>query len=302
MAALLATIWLGSTTHRSVAQAPDTVSVGGNVALGNFLVGPSGLTLYVFSKDVKGTSNCAGGCEANWPPLTVTAGVEPTGGPGVNGTLGVHERADGSRQVTLDGWPLYFWKNDSAPGDANGQNVGNVWFVVSSETQRALSTVAVSEDSELGDFLAAANGMTLYVFTKDEPGTSNCYGQCEANWPPLTVAAGVDATAGPGATGELETAERTDGALQVTYNGSPLYFWANDSVPGDTTGHGVGSVWFVASSAAAMQAAPAAPASGNGGIAAEHAGPPATLASLIVLATLVAAAGARSLTAARRTR
>ena len=106
-------------------------------------------------------------------------------------------------------------------------------------------SVRVGNSEELGRFLVGADGMTLYLFTVDEAGTSNCYDQCATNWPPLLVQAGELPVPAQGVTGKLETTERDDGAFQVTYDGQPLYFWANDEVPGDTTGHGVGDVWFV---------------------------------------------------------
>jgi predicted lipoprotein with Yx(FWY)xxD motif len=77
-------------------------------------------------------------------------------------------------------------------------------------------------------------------------GVSNCTEDCAEAWPPFTVATDVDLTAGTGVTGELSTIEREDGAMQVTYNGAPLYFWQDDAAPGDTNGQGVGDVWFVA--------------------------------------------------------
>ena len=83
----------------------------------------TGLTVYIFTKDVKdsGKSECTGGCLETWPALTVPAGGTPTGGPGVTGELGTITRADdGSLQVTYNGLPLYFFKNDKEPGDLAG--------------------------------------------------------------------------------------------------------------------------------------------------------------------------------------
>jgi predicted lipoprotein with Yx(FWY)xxD motif len=85
--------------------------------------GESGLTVYTFTKDVKdsGKSNCTGGCLATWPALTVAAGETPSAGEGVTGKLGTITREDdGTLQVTYNGLPLYFFKNDKAEGDANG--------------------------------------------------------------------------------------------------------------------------------------------------------------------------------------
>ena len=80
------------------------------------------MTVYIFTKDVKdsGKSACTGGCLDTWPALTVAAGATPTGGAGVTGKLGTITRDDGTLQVTYNGLPLYYFKNDKAPGDANG--------------------------------------------------------------------------------------------------------------------------------------------------------------------------------------
>ncbi len=108
----------------SPAAAPATVeakSVGG---FGTVLVaGSNGRTIYVFALDVRnsGQSNCTGGCLATWPALTVGSGATLTRGSGVMGSLGVITRSDdGTRQVTYNGLPLYFFSGDNAAGDANG--------------------------------------------------------------------------------------------------------------------------------------------------------------------------------------
>lgn len=111
-------------------------------------------------------------------------------------------------------------------------------------TPASPATVNVGQNATLGSFLVDANGMTLYLYTKDTPNTSVCYGGCATLWPPiLTNGAPV---AGTGLTASmLGTTTRTDGTVQVTYNGWPLYYFAKDKVAGDTTGEGVGSVWYV---------------------------------------------------------
>jgi len=107
------------------------------------------------------------------------------------------------------------------------------------------ATVAVA-DSDLGSILVDADGRTLYAFLPDEGGTSTCYDDCAANWPPLTVEG--DPVAGDGAdAGLLGTTEREDGSVQVTYGGWPLYRYAADMAAGDIAGQGVGDVWFVVS-------------------------------------------------------
>ena len=100
-------------------------------------------------------------------------------------------------------------------------------------------------DSSLGQILVDANGMSLYMFDKDEPDKSNCYEGCAVKWPPLLVNAGEQPTAGEGVTAKLGVTERTDGTYQVTANGWPLYYWFKDVNPGDVLGQAVGDVWWV---------------------------------------------------------
>jgi predicted lipoprotein with Yx(FWY)xxD motif len=102
------------------------------------------------------------------------------------------------------------------------------------------ATVEAESVGVLGTVLVAgSNRMTVYNFTKDvkDSGTSACTAECITNWPALTVPAGGTPTGGSGVTGTLGTITRTDdGSLQVTYNGLPLYFFANDQAPGDANG------------------------------------------------------------------
>jgi len=105
--------------------------------------------------------------------------------------------------------------------------------------------LATSSDSVVGDYLVADNGMTLYSYSQDGAMQSNCYGECAVNWPPYAPAADGNTGVGGSAAGRLEVITRTDSSKQMTYNGVPLYFWKGDKQPGDTTGQGVGGVWFL---------------------------------------------------------
>ncbi len=116
-----------------ISPAPATAATvrAASTGLGTVLVDERGLTLYMFARDSRepSTSNCYGTCAINWPPLLTTD--RPVAGPGVRPELlGTITRADGTRQVTYNGWPLYYWFQDAQPGDTRGQNVGGVWFVV----------------------------------------------------------------------------------------------------------------------------------------------------------------------------
>lgn len=102
--------------------------------------------------------------------------------------------------------------------------------------------VAVAE-TPVGEVLVDGEGYTLYLFEPDEQGASTCYDECAANWPPHV---GASPSAGDGADASLlDTTERDDGEMQVTYDGWPLYRWAGDEAPGDVNGQGVQDVWWV---------------------------------------------------------
>ena len=94
----------------------------------------------------------------------------------------------------------------------------------------------VATDPELGDYLVDETGMTLYLFTLDDGTTTACTGACADNWPPL-VADG-DPTGGDGVDASLLGTADGIKPNQVTYNGHLLYFFAQDTAPGDTNGVG----------------------------------------------------------------
>jgi predicted lipoprotein with Yx(FWY)xxD motif len=98
-------------------------------------------------------------------------------------------------------------------------------------------------ETDLGPVLTDAEGLTLYAFTNDTDGTSTCEGGCAEAWPPVAVDGaelpeGLDADV-------FSVVERSDGTYQLAANGAPLYTYASDAAPGDTTGQGSGGVWYV---------------------------------------------------------
>jgi predicted lipoprotein with Yx(FWY)xxD motif len=105
--------------------------------------------------------------------------------------------------------------------------------------------------TKLGKVLADAQGRTLYLFEADKGATSNCAGACANVWPPLATAAKPTAGAGVDAA-KLGTTKRADGSTEITYNGHPLYTYAGDTAPGQTSGqaiNGFGAEWYALSAA-----------------------------------------------------
>jgi predicted lipoprotein with Yx(FWY)xxD motif len=118
----------------------------------------------------------------------------------------------------------------SASGSSGSAGSGSGQVVLS----RQIKGVAV---------LTNAKGMTLYWFAPDTPTKSACYGSCAAYWPPVYGSV----KAGPGVTGKLGTIKRTDGTIQATYDGHPVYTYIGDSSPGQATGNDInlnGGFWY----------------------------------------------------------
>jgi predicted lipoprotein with Yx(FWY)xxD motif len=117
----------------------------------------------------------------------------------------------------------------------------------------------------LGAYLVDATGRTLYLFNTDKGSTSSCYTKCAANWPAFVTGGAPQANAGVTAS-MLGTSARTDGSMQVTYNGHPLYYFGGDQAAGDTNGQGKAGTWWlvapagteIGSAAAAASTSPSA--------------------------------------------
>ncbi len=135
----------------TAAPQESTVKLVNAGSLGPVLTDASGKTLYIFTKDQAGSgkSVCNGGCAQAWPPLLLPSG-DPVKPQGLSGDLTVITRDDGTREVAFNGQPLYYYSKDSAPGDTNGQGVGNVWFA-------AQPSGAASSGQAIGGSVAGAS-------------------------------------------------------------------------------------------------------------------------------------------------
>ncbi len=214
--------------------------------LGTYLVDSSGKTLYYFASDRPDKSNCYGVCAAGWPVLF--ANGTPTAGPGVTAAkLGTVTRADGTKQVTYFGLPLYHFVLDAKAADIFGQHLpafGGLWWMVDPASGQPITTTppalppatpptapsAVTiqaHHGSLGTYLTDSSGKTVYRFDGDSADTSKCTGLCAEVWPPVLISG--TPTAGSGITAKLlGTTKRPDGTTQVTYDHMPLYYFALD--------------------------------------------------------------------------
>ena len=141
----------------SATTAPSTPAAGGaalsTATVGNFgkiVVDGTGRTLYRYDADTASPSksNCNGACATAWPPLLAGTGTPKL--TGIDASLvGTVTRSDGTKQVTLAGWPLYYYANDAKAGDTTGQAVGGTWWVVAPSGQK-ITTKASSSGSSSG--------------------------------------------------------------------------------------------------------------------------------------------------------
>ncbi|HEY0120032.1 MAG TPA: hypothetical protein VGC04_14750 [Cellulomonas sp.] len=123
-------------TSAPAAAASGTSLATASTGLGTIVVDGKGMTVYQFDKDTQGagSSACTGQCATQWP--AVPGGAAMPSVDGVTGTVGTITGTDGQPQLTLNGWPLYYYAGDSAAGDTKGQGVGGIWWVLTPAGER----------------------------------------------------------------------------------------------------------------------------------------------------------------------
>ena len=257
---------LGPTTSPNPTTAPaatandvDSVRMSAQGFLGGRLTDSNGMTLYSYLKDERDVSQCFDGCAETWPPFLPSGDLFASRGINSDWLTTIH-RDDGGVQAAYNGMPLYRFAGDARPGDANGQGQDEVWFVVSAKGHALYNSATVNaadrwvaskvgggDDTQYGEFsaiLVDITGRSLYLFTDDELEVSKCAGDCALAWPPLITI--EDPTAGEGVLAtRIGTSAREDGSIQVTFDGSPLYYYAGDRKRGDSLGQDVNNTWYV---------------------------------------------------------
>ena len=164
--------------------------------------------------------------------------------------------------VVAGGW--YYWsmmmpapapESPSGMMGTNGsENQGNMGQPSGGAMQEPKDTgiigsnlaLGTNSNASLGTYLIGYNGMTVYSKSNDTTGVSSCYDACAQNWPPYVVSPTDNIhQLKAGVMGAVAVAVRTDGKLQLTYNGKPLYFYVGDASGSDARGQGMGGVWMV---------------------------------------------------------
>ena len=139
----------GTGTPAAAASGSATVISTMSSSGGKFLTNGSGRAVYLWEKDSKNQSVCTGGCVAAWPPVT-TSGPPTASGGVVTSDLGTITRSGGTKQVTYDGHPLYYFSGDTGSGQINGQGstgFGAYWWLVAPSGSAITSSVTVSGTS-----------------------------------------------------------------------------------------------------------------------------------------------------------
>ncbi|MGW0711290.1 SCO0930 family lipoprotein [Streptomyces sp. NPDC002643] len=254
----------GGQAQSTTAASAGQLTVWNSDEYGKVLTDSAGRTLYRFDKDTAEPpkTTCEGDCAATWPPVPASGA---TAAEGVDkALLGEVTRPDGTKQLTVGGWPLYYYAKDTKAGDIKGQAVNGTWYASAPDGKKASTKggsggteesgggeaveqagLTTRNDPELGEIVVDKNGMTVYRFMKDTqwPMSTKCVGDCLDKWP---VVAPVDKNDTEGILLKGYTVfDRPDGIKQQTINCIPLYTFASDKAPGDTKGQGVGGTWFV---------------------------------------------------------
>jgi predicted lipoprotein with Yx(FWY)xxD motif len=135
----------------------------------------------------------------------------------------------------------------AACGSSSKSSTTSTSAASTAKTPAATAALVTTKKGPLGTFLVDSNGRTLYLWEADKSTKSACNGSCAVAWPPLK-ATGTTKAAGGVKMSLLGTTKRADGSTEVTYAGHPLYYFAGDSSPGQTTGEGnegFGAYWWV---------------------------------------------------------
>ncbi|MCX5402577.1 SCO0930 family lipoprotein [Streptomyces sp. NBC_00335] len=220
--------------------------------VGSAVTDAAGATLYRFDKDTArpSRSNCEDACATLWPPVPADGAQAPAGIDA--GLLGSVERSDGTRQLTLAGWPVYRYAKDTGPGDAKGEGVGGTWRALArdggkaaeAEPEKESAPLSAVEDAKLGKLMVDSRGRTLYRFGKDSawPMKFGCLDSCLDTWKPAEPVEGEKAVGIPA--GLVGSVQRPDGTRQLTIDCWPVYLFTGDTAPGQTNGHGLQGLWF----------------------------------------------------------
>lgn len=177
----VATSWYVVTADGRMIK-PASLSIA-KTSLGNVLADGDGRVLYIYTKDTTNpsASNCYDTCASFWPVM-YSDGKTPTLKDGVDAKMvGTTTRKDNTMQMTYNGWPIYYWRNDKNPGDTNGQGVTGNWWVIQADGTAltvapnpavTIQLGAGRDGDQSGTATLTANGNQTTVLLNIKPGTA----------------------------------------------------------------------------------------------------------------------------------
>lgn len=265
-----ATIYSCDSDDNSVVIDKKTIKVAQSNTFGKILTDREGKTLYFFSRDSKGISECTTGCLDVWP-IFYTDNLSNIDKSLNASDFSTITRPDGKKQTTYKGWPLYYYKNDTKAGDINGDKVNNVWYVakpdytvmytlaqlVGNDGKNYVTSNNASTYTEgvgITFYLTDANGRTLYRFKNDKKDKNNFTAADFSNngvWPISELSKmKFPSILNPADFGTITVHGRT----QLTYKGWPLYYFGQDTARGDNKGISVPTpnVWPIVNTDTAL--------------------------------------------------
>lgn len=248
MATALLTIF--SSCSKDKVENPENntkgVQTSQDAKFGTILIDSNGKTLYFFSNDTKGSSSCTGNCLTVWPIYysgDISSDVKID-----KSQLGEITRADGKKQSTYKGWPLYYYVGDSKSGEVQGDAVNKIWYVAKPDYLLMVANGQLKGDDTKDylenytegqgntSYLTDDQGRTLYAFKPDRFNKNNYTAADFSNdalWPIFQKEKG----ALPSLVSATDIAVITVfGKKQLTYKGWPLYYFGQDQQRGDNRG------------------------------------------------------------------
>jgi predicted lipoprotein with Yx(FWY)xxD motif len=241
-------------------QITFAVTLSQSSSLGNYLVDKDGFTLYFFSDEFQGSSNCSGDCAALWPYFYAGTLTQDNIGNGLVlsdfGTI----QANGVSQTTYKGWPLHYYAPSASdgygstsnvresPGLTGGDGFNKIWFVAKPDYSLMVADGQLhgadgnyyngdyTQGTSKSIYFTNDRGMTLYTYSQDHNNINNFTMSDFSNnsiWPVyettvLIVPTSIDRS-------KLSTVS-VFGHTQLTYNGWPLYFYGADVAMGSNLG------------------------------------------------------------------
>jgi predicted lipoprotein with Yx(FWY)xxD motif len=226
------------------------IQLAADAKFGAILTDSAGRTLYMFGNDVAGTPSCSGACEVTWPLYYSANASTDLNLPAAE--VGVVTRADGRKQSSYKGYPLYYYKDDAAAGQTNGDAVGGIWFVAKPDYSLMIAnaqlvggngtlyTGTYTEGTGSTRYFTDAKGRTLYAFSPDKSNTNTFTKPDLSNnavWP---VYEEVLKSLPSVISKDLMSTTTVFGKTQLTYKGWPLYYFAQDTERGQNKGVSAG--------------------------------------------------------------